>query len=107
VKKLMTDAAIAGVVMILSASAPAEAAEITVLGGMGVVSGLRDLAPARRSPTSARSRPSGPRCSTPKSIGYSQGGSGLISAKVMEKLGIARAAANLTVSCSPLGSGPT
>ena len=156
-KKLMTDAAIAGVVMILSASAPAEAAEITVLGGMGVVSGLRDLAPAFEKATghkvvvafeqapvlnekivagapadiaalqpdqvetfikqgkmvagtrtnfaqagvgvSVKTGAPKPDISTveafkaamlnAKSIGYSQGGSGLISAKVMEKLGIA------------------
>jgi hypothetical protein len=45
-RKQTTGAALAGVIMILSGSAPAAAAEITVLGGMGVVSGLRDLAPA-------------------------------------------------------------
>jgi molybdate transport system substrate-binding protein len=153
-RKWMAGAAIAGVVMILSASAPAPAAEITVLGGMGVVSGLRDLAPAFEKATghkvvvvfeqtpvlnekistgdiaalqpdqvenfikqgkmvagtrtnfaqagvgvSVKAGAPKPDISTveafkaamlkAKSIGYSQGGSGLISAKVMEKLGIA------------------
>jgi hypothetical protein len=44
-KKWMIGAAIAGVALYaLSESAPA--AEIKVLGGMGVVSSLRDLAPS-------------------------------------------------------------
>jgi molybdate transport system substrate-binding protein len=156
-RKWMAGAAIAGVVMILSASAPAPAAEITVLGGMGVVSGLRDLAPAFEKATghkvvvvfeqtpvlnekistgapadiaalqpdqvenfikqgkmvagtrtnfaqagvgvSVKAGAPKPDISTveafkaamlkAKSIGYSQGGSGLISAKGIEKLGIA------------------
>jgi molybdate transport system substrate-binding protein len=155
-KKWMTGAAIAGAAVVaLSGSAPA--AEITVLGGMGVVSGLRDLAPAFEKATghkvvvvfeqtpvlndkiatgapadiaatqpdqvenfirqgkmvagtrtnfaqagvgvSVKAGAPKPDISTvaafkaamlsAKSIGYSQGGSGLISAKVMEKLGIA------------------
>ena len=43
-KKWMTGAGVSIVLLALSAAAPA--AEITVLGGMGVVSSLRDLAPA-------------------------------------------------------------
>ena len=53
-KKWMTGAAIAGVVGVLVWSASAPAAEITVLGGMGVVSGLRDLAPAFEKATGHR-----------------------------------------------------
>jgi molybdate transport system substrate-binding protein len=158
-RKRFTTAAVAGVLGMLVASAPgsAPAAEITVLGGMGVVSGLRDLAPAFEKATghkvvvvfeqagalndkinagaaadiaalqpdaidnfikqgkmvagtrtnfaqagvgvSVKAGAPKPDISTPaafktamlnaKSIGYSRGGSGLISAKVMEKLGIA------------------
>jgi molybdate transport system substrate-binding protein len=147
------------VTMLLSVSGerPAQAAEITVRAGMGVVSGVRDLAPAFEKMTghkvivifdptpvmnekinagapadiaavqpaqvdelikqgkmvagthtnfaqagvgvSVKAGAPKPDISTPaafktamlnaKSIGYSRGGSGLISAKVMEKLGIA------------------
>jgi molybdate transport system substrate-binding protein len=151
--------AVAAVLGMLALPAAAAAAEITVLGGMGVVSGLRDLAPAfekmtghkvivvfeqtadlnRRINEDARADVAAvqpdqvdafiksgkmvagtqtnfaqagvgvavksgapkPDIGTTeafkaamlkaKSIGYSRGGSGLISAQVMEKLGIADA----------------
>jgi molybdate transport system substrate-binding protein len=144
-------------VVILLAGGPVQAAEITVLAGMGVVSGVRDLAPAFEQMTghkvivrfeqtadlnqminsgapadiaalqplqvdafikddkmvagtktnfaqagvgvAVKRGARRPDISTvkafkaamlnAKSIGYSQGGSGIISAKVMEKLGIA------------------
>ena len=144
-------------VVILLAGAPVQAAEITVLAGMGVVSGVRDLAPAFERMTghkvvvrfeqtadlnrminsgatadiaalqplqvdafikdgkmvagtktnfaqagvgvAVKTGARRPDISTveafkaamlnAKSIGYSQGGSGIISAKVMERLGIA------------------
>jgi molybdate transport system substrate-binding protein len=147
------------VVVVLALSAAASAAEITVLGGMGVVSGLRDLAPAFEKMTgnkvivifeqnadlyrrigadahadvaalqpqqiddfikdgkmvagtktnfaqagvgvAVKAGAPKPDISTPeafksamlkaKSIGYSRAGSGLISANVMQKLGIADA----------------
>jgi molybdate transport system substrate-binding protein len=46
VKRPMFAAAIAALALALSGGLPAQAAEITVLGGMGVVSAIRDLAPA-------------------------------------------------------------
>jgi molybdate transport system substrate-binding protein len=45
-KRSMFAAAIAALALALSGGLPAQAAEITVLGGMGVVSAIRDLAPA-------------------------------------------------------------
>jgi molybdate transport system substrate-binding protein len=149
--------AVAGVALVVALALPARAGEITVLGGMGVVSGLRDLAPAyekltghkviiRFEPTAQLNeminagapadvaalqpdqidtfvksgkmvagsktnfaqagvgvavKAGAPRPDigtveafkasmlAAKSIGYSRGGSGTISAKVMEKLGIA------------------
>src|SRR5260370_848924 len=156
-RKWMSGAAIAGALGLLVSSASAPAAEITVLGGMGVVSGLRDIAPALEKATghkvvvvfeqaaalndkisagapadiaalqpdqvdnfikqgkmvagtrtnfaqagvgvSVKTGASRPDINTvdaiksaminAKSIGYSQGGSGLIAAKVMGKLAIA------------------
>jgi molybdate transport system substrate-binding protein len=157
--------AVAAVLGMLALPAAAAAAEITVLGGMGVVSGLRDLAPAfekmtghkvivvfeqnadlnRRISSGAaaadvaavqpdqadafikdgkmvagtktnfaqagvgvavKSGAPKPDIGTTeafkaamlksKSIGYSRGGSGLISAQVMEKLGIADQLKDLT-----------
>ena len=153
--KILSIAVVA--IVILLAGAPVQAAEITVLAGMGVVSGVRDLAPAFERMTghkvvvrfeqtadlnqminsgapadiaalqplqvdafikdgkmvagtktdfaqagvgvAVKTGARRPDISTveafkaamlnAKSIGYSQGGSGLISAKVMEKLGIA------------------
>ena len=155
-RKWSTQAVVAGALLLLG-SAPVPAAEITILAGMGNVSGLRDLAPAfekttgnkvivsfEQGPAMNRKINSGaptdvaalqpdqldafikdgkivpgthtnfsqagvgvavkagaarPDISTLKafrvamlqatSIGYSRGGSGLIAAKVMEKLGIA------------------
>ena len=143
--------------LVISFAAPAQTAEITVLAGMGVISGVSDLAPAYEKLTghsvvvrfeqaaamnekinsgaqadiaalqpeqvdnfirqgkmvagtktnfaqagvgvAVKTGASRPDISTvdafknaminAKSIGYSQGGSGLIAAKVMEKLGIA------------------
>ncbi len=153
--KILSIAVVA--IVILLAGAPVQAAEITVLAGMGVVSGVRDLVPAFERMTghkvvvrfeqtadlnqminsgapadiaalqplqvdafikdgkmvagtktdfaqagvgvAVKTGARRPDISTveafkaamlnAKSIGYSQGGSGLISAKVMEKLGIA------------------
>jgi len=159
IMRIWSNAGIAGAlgVLVISFAAPAQAGEITVLAGMGVISGVSDLAPAyekltghvvsvRFEQTAAMNQKinsgaqadiaalqpeqvdnlikqgkmvagtktnfaqagvgiaikagaSRPDISTvgafknaminAKSIGYSQGGSGIIAAKVMEKLGIA------------------
>lgn len=64
----MMSRTVVALVAMFSIAVQAQAAEITVLAGMGVISGIRDLAPAFEQRT---------------------GGSGIISAGVMEKLGIA------------------
>jgi molybdate transport system substrate-binding protein len=153
----LNPAGVAGALLVISFAMPAQAAEITVLAGMGVISGVSDLAPAYEKLTghtvtvrfeqtatmnqkinsgaqadiaalqpeqvdnlikegrmvvgsktnfaaagvgvAVKTGASRPDISTveafknaminAKSIGYSQGGSGIIAAKVMEKLGIA------------------
>ncbi len=158
-RKWSTPAGVAGALglLVVSFTVPMQAAEITVMAGMGVISGVRDLAPAYEKLTghsvvvrfeqaaamnekinsgapadiaalqpeqvdnfikqgkmvagtktnfaaagvgvAVKTGASRPDISTveafktsmlnAKSIGYSQGGSGLVAAKVMEKLGIA------------------